>query len=156
GGFTILTIPRRKPLTVRYKAIGFIIGNKPGESKFPFRPYFDSSKGYTIDVSGPGAIQIASPFDKMIKILGARLSRNNPFLVEVDLGFAIDLGVVTIERARIRLNLNPGGPPELTAFAASVDIPGAIRGRGSIEMGSDASGNTVISGALDLTIVPVS
>jgi large repetitive protein len=155
GGFTILTIPRKKPLTVRYKAIGFIIGNPPGQTQFPFRPYFDSSKGYTIDVSGPGAIQIASPFDKLIKILGARLSRNNPFLVEVDLGFAIDLGVVTIERARIRLNLNPGGPPELTAFAASVDIPGAIRGRGSIEMGSDGSGNTVVAGSLDLTIVPV-
>ena len=155
GPVQILTIPRPTPLVVRYKAIGFLLGNPPGQPKFQFRPYFDSSKGFTIDVSKPGAIQVHSPFDKILKILGARISRNNPFFVEIDLGFAVDLGVVSIERARVRLNLSPGGPPELTAFAASVDIPGAIRGRGSIEMGDDGLGDVVISGALDLTIVPV-
>jgi hypothetical protein len=155
GSIQILTIPRATPLVVRYKAIGFLLGNPPGQPRFQFRPVFDSSKGYTIDVSKPGAIQVHDPFDKILKILGARLSRNNPFFVELDLGFAIDLGVVSIERARVRLNLNPGGPPELTAFAASVDIPGALRGRGSIEIGHSASGDFELSGALDLTIVPV-
>jgi large repetitive protein len=155
GSIQILTIPRPTPLTVRYKAIGFLLGNPPGQPKFQFRPFFDSSKGYTIDVSKPGAIQVHDPFDKILKILGARLARNNPFLVELDLGFAIDLGVVSIERARVRLNLNPGGPPELTAFAASVDIPGALRGRGSIEMGNDSHGDFQLAGSLDLTIVPV-
>ena len=155
GFIDILTIPRATPLVVRYKAIGFILGNPPGQPKFQFRPYFDSSKGYTVDVSRPGAIQVREPFDKILKILGARLSRNNPTYLEVDLGFAVDLGVVSIERARIRLNLNPGGPPELTAFTASVDIPGALRGRGSVAMGNDAGGNLLISGSLDLTIVPV-
>jgi hypothetical protein len=155
GFIDILTIPRETPLVVRYKAIGFLLGNPPGQPKFQFRPYFDSSKGFTIDVSKPGAIQVRDPFDKVLKILGARISRNNPFFIEVDLGFAVDLGVVTIERARIRLNLHPGGPPEITAFAASVDIPGALRGRGSVAMGNDAHGDLLISGALDLTIVPV-
>ena len=155
GSVEILSIDRTSPLVVRYKAIGFIIGNAPGEAKFPFRPYFDSSKGYSIDVSKPGAIKVGEPFDKILKILGARISRNNPIMIEVDLGFAADLGVVSIERARVRLHLSPAGPPELTAFAASVDIPGALRGRGSLEMGSNAQGDTVISGSLDLTIVPV-
>ena len=126
----IVTIPRTAPLVVRYKAIGFILGNPAGQPRFQFRPYFDSSKGYTIDVSKPGAIQVHDPFDQILKILGARLARNNPFMMEVDLGFAVDLGVVSIDRARIRLNLSPGGPPELTAFGASVDIPGALSGRG--------------------------
>ena len=156
GSVDIITIPRQTPLVVRYKAIGFIIGNPPGQPKFQFRPYFDSSKGYTIDVSKPGAIQVHDPFDKILKILGARLSRNNPFFAEVDLGFAIDLGVVTIDRARVRLNLSPGGPPELTAFGASVDIPGALSGKGYAEVGTDAQGDSVIKGALDLTITPVS
>jgi hypothetical protein len=155
GGIQILTIPRPTPLVVRYKAIGFMIGNPAGQPKFQLRPFFDSSKGYTIDVSKPGAIQVHDPFDKILKILGARLSRNNPFLAEIDLGFAVDLGVVTVERARVRLNLDPGGPPELTAFAASVDVPGAVRGRGSIEMGKDSKGDFIISGALDITIIPV-
>ena len=151
----IVTIPRTTPLVVRYKAIGFIIGSPAGQPKFQFRPYFDSAKGYTVDVSKPGAIQVHDPFDQILKILGARLARNNPFLVEIDLGFAIDLGVVTIDRARIRLNLHPGGPPELTAFGASVDIPGALSGRGYAQIGSNASGDSVIAGALDLTITPV-
>ncbi len=156
GGIQLLTIDRANPLTVRYKAIGFILGNPAGQNKFPFRPYFDSSKGYTVDVSKPGAIQVHDPFDKILKILGARMSRNNPFLVEIDLGFAIDLGVVSIDRARVRLNLSPGGPPELTAFGASVNIPGALQGRGYAEIGPDAHGNSVIKGAMDLTITPVS
>jgi hypothetical protein len=151
----IVTIPRTTPLVVRYKAIGFILGNPPGQPKFQFRPYFDSSKGYTIDVSKPGAIQVHEPFDQILKILGARLARNNPFMAEVDLGFAIDLGVVTIDRARVRLNLSPGGPPELTAFGASVDIPGVLSGKGYAQIGSDAHGNSVVAGALDLTITPV-
>ncbi len=155
GSLDIITVPRESPLVVHYKAIGFLIGRPAGQPAFQFRPIFDSSKGFTIDVSKPGAIQVASPFDKILKILGARISRNNPFFVEIDLGFAVDLGVVTIDRARVRLNLSPGGPPELTAFGAGVDIPGAIRGRGSMSMGDDAAGNCVIAGSLDLTIVPV-
>jgi hypothetical protein len=155
GSVDIVTIDRKNPLIVRYKAIGFILGNKAGESKFPFRPYFDSSKGYTIDVSKPGAITVHDPFDKILKILGARLSRNNPFYVEVDLGFAVDLGVVSIDRARVRLNLSPGGPPEITAFGASVNIPGALQGKGYAQVGADAQGNSVIAGAIDLTVTPV-
>ena len=108
GSVDIVSIDRKNPLIVRYKAIGFIIGNKAGESKFPFRPYFDSSKGYTIDVSKPGAIQVHDPFDKILKILGARLSRNNPFYVEVDLGFAVDLGVVSIEPRACAAQPEPG------------------------------------------------
>ena len=108
GSVDIVSIDRNNPLIVRYKAIGFIIGNKAGESKFPFRPYFDSSKGYTIDVSKPGAIQVHDPFDKILKILGARLSRNNPFYVEVDLGFAVDLGVVSIDRRARAARSEPG------------------------------------------------
>jgi len=155
AGLDIITIPRQTPLVVRYKAIGFIIGNPPGQPRFQFRPYFDSSKGYTIDASKPGAIEVHDPFDKILKILGARLSRNNPFYAEIDLGVAIDLGVVSIDRARVRLNLSPGGPPELTAFGASVDIPGALSGKGYAEIGADAQGDSVIKGALDLTITPI-
>ena len=140
---------------MRYKAIGFIIGNTAGNPNSHSVPYFDSSKGYTIDVSKPGAIQVHDPFDKILKILGARLSRNNPFFVEVDLGFAVDLGVVSIDRARVRLNLSPGGPPEITAFGASVNIPGALQGSGYAQVGTDAQGNSVIVGAMDLTITPV-
>ncbi|MDO9712259.1 hypothetical protein [Paracraurococcus lichenis] len=154
----LVSIDRKTPLTARYKAIGFILGNKPGESKFPFRPYFDSSKGYTLDVSGPGAIKVREPFDKILKILGARISRSNPTFVEIDLGFGADLGVVSIDRMRVRLNISPGGPPELSAFGASVNIPGVVQGRGYLEIGHEPRGTdeiAVIKGRIDITITPI-
>jgi large repetitive protein len=150
GGTPIITISRDAPLIVRYKAVGLLIGNPPGQPKFQFRPMFDSSKGFTIDVSKPGAIKVGAGLDQILKILGARIARNNPLLFEVDLGFAIDLGVVSIERARVRMRLDPPGDPELTAFAASIDIPGAIQGRGYMEINADE-----FKGQIDVTIVPV-
>lgn len=150
GGQPIITISRDAPLSVRYKAAGLLVGNPPGQPKFQFRPMFDSSKGFTIDVSKPGAIKVGSGLDQILKILGARIARNNPLLFEVDLGFAIDLGVVSIERARVRMRLDPPGDPELTAFAASVDIPGALKGRGYLEINDNE-----FKGQLDLTLIPV-
>ncbi|HMF77154.1 MAG TPA: hypothetical protein VK604_15960 [Bryobacteraceae bacterium] len=150
GGKTLLKIDRAAPLAVRYKAVGIRIGDDPLQPKFQFRPVFDASKGYSIDVSKPGSITVASPLDSILTILGARIARNNPLVFEIDLGFAIDLGVVTIERARVRLRFDPLGPPELTAFAASIDIPGALIGRGYMEMNENE-----IKGAIDLTLIPV-
>ncbi|HKQ04762.1 MAG TPA: hypothetical protein VJ464_06490 [Blastocatellia bacterium] len=153
----IITIPRDAPLVVRYKAIGLMLGDPAGANPFQFRPMFDSSKGYTIDVARPGAIQVKEPLGDILKILGARIAKNNPLIFDVDLGFAIDLGVVTIEQAGIRVILHDetkpnGGTPsvELSDFGASVDIANAITGRGYVKVGE---GEFV--GQLDLTIVPV-
>lgn len=150
SGTTLLRIDRTAPLAVRYKAVGIRIGDDPNQPKFQFRPVFDASKGYTIDVSRPGAITVASPLDQILTILGARIARNNPLIFEIDLGFAVDLGVVSIDRARVRLRFDPLGPPELTAFGASVDIPGALKGRGYMELNEHE-----IKGGLDLTLVPI-
>ncbi|HET9956119.1 MAG TPA: hypothetical protein VFQ61_16545 [Polyangiaceae bacterium] len=147
----LVKIARNAPLVVRYKAIGILFGSPPGQPAFQFRPMFDSSKGYSIDLSRPGAIEVAEPLGQILQILGARIARNNPMIIEVDLGFAIDLGVVSIERARVRVTLNESPSVELTAFGAGIDIPGALRGRGYMELSE-----TEIKGQIDLTIVPVS
>jgi len=150
GSKKLLYIDRSAPLAIRYKAVGVRIGDNPALGRFQFKPVFDASKGYTIDVSRPGAIGVVSPLDKILTVLGARIARNNPLIFEIDLGFAADLGVVSIERARVRLKFDPVSRPELTAFAASVDIPATLRGRGYMEMNENE-----IKGQLDLTIVPV-
>lgn len=156
----IVVIPQDAPLVVRYKAIGLMFGAPPGQPKFQLRPVFDSSKGYTIDVSRPGAIKVKEPLGSILQILGARIAKNNPMIFEVDLGFAINLGVITVERAKVRATLyddNAANPNnnlplkvELTAFGASVNIPGAVRGNGYVEIGDDK-----FVGYIDITIIPV-
>jgi hypothetical protein len=154
GGVTILEIPRTKPLTVRYKAIGLRMGDPPGSAqKFQLRPMFDSSKGYSIDLSGPGAIKVPDPLGQILQVLGARIARTNPLTFEIDLGFAVDLGVVTVERARVRLPVQPLGPPELSAFAASIAVPGVIEGRGVLEINSQPVFE--MKGQIDVSLVPL-
>ncbi|RAP77725.1 hypothetical protein [Paenibacillus montanisoli] len=145
----LVKIRRDAPLSVRYKAIGLLFGAPPGEAAFQFRPIFDSSKGYTIDVSKPGSIEVADPLGSILQVLGAKVARNNPLIFEIDLGFALDLGVISIDRARIRAQVD-SDPPQLsiTAFGAGVDIPGAVRGRGYVEL-SPAG----IKGSIDITLI---
>jgi hypothetical protein len=155
----LITIDPQFPLAVRYKAIGIRLGNRDDAQtpKFTLKPVFDASRGFTIDVARGGSIKLAPPFDKILKILAARLSRTNPLTFEVDIGCGIDLGVVTIDRVRLRVFLEkPVRPPELTAFGASIDIPGAIAGRGYLEIGEGAQPNTSkIGGQIDVTIRPI-
>ena len=160
GGMNLITIERQFPLAVRYKAIGLRLGNRDDAQtpKFTLKPVFDASRGFTIDVARGGSIKVAPPFDKILKILAARLSRTNPLTFEVDIGCGIDLGVVTIDRVRLRVFLElPVRAPELTAFGASIDIPGAIAGRGYLEIGAGDQPNTSkIGGQIDVTIRPIS
>lgn len=147
----LVKIKREAPLAIRYKAIGILFGSPPGESAFQFRPIFDSSKGYTIDVSKPGAVEVAAPLGNILQVLGARVARNNPLIFEIDLGFAIDLGVISIDRAKVRAQVDSNPPTlSLTAFGVGVDIPGAVRGRGYLELSEDE-----IKGSIDITILPV-
>ena len=152
GDTVLIEIERDHPLAVRYKAIGMRLGNRAedGSEQFSLRPVFDASRGYTIDVARNGALKVAEPFDKILRVLAARISRTNPMTFEVDVGIAVDLGVVSIERARVRVYLDEPRAPELTALAAGIDIPGAIAGKGYLEIGDG-----VIGGQIDLTIRPI-
>lgn len=164
----LVKIKREQPLKIRYKAIGLSLTNRDGDDdgttpgeRWDFRPVFDSTRGYTIDVASGGGLYIAEPLGQILRVLGARLSRSNPMTLEVDIALGVDLGVVAIDQASVRAYLDdPTRLPELTALAARIDIPGVIAGAGYMRIASevDADGNTIgtIGGQLDLTIRPVS
>lgn len=160
GGDPILTIPENNPLKVRYKSVGVRMGYTPETGdRFQFRPVFDSSKGYSIGVEGPGGLQVNGPLSRILKVLAARIARQNPMTFEIDLGFSVDLGVISVDRARVRVPIHPSGPPELTAMAASIDIPAVLRASGYLEIGSTPGPNGgvigEVRGGLDLTLVPI-
>lgn len=158
----LVKIEKEHPLSVRYKAIGLRFGNRgdDGTEQFVLRPIFDSSRGYTIDLANGGALKIAEPLGQILRVLGARISRTNPLTFEIDIGLGVDLGVVSVDRASVRayLDADPPRPPELTALAASVDIPGALVGSGYMQVGSSTVGGHVIStigGQIDITLRPI-
>lgn len=157
----LVKIEKEHPLSVRYKAIGLRFGNRAddGTEQFVLRPIFDSSRGYTIDLANGGALKIADPLGQILRVLGARLSRTNPLTFEIDIGIGVDLGVVSVDRASVRAYLDEPRPPELTALAAHVDIPGALVGSGYMQVGSstDEQGNVIstIGGQIDITLRPI-
>lgn len=157
----LVIIEPEHPLSVRYKAIGLRLGTRAddGTEQFSLRPVFDSARGYTIDVASGGALKIADPLGQILRVLGARLSRTNPMTFEIDIGLGVDLGVVSVDRASLRVYLDEPRGPELTALAASVDIPGALVGSGYVQIGSttDAQGHQIstIGGQIDLTLRPI-
>jgi hypothetical protein len=158
-GLDLLDISRDNPLSVRYKAIGIRLANRltSGEQAFSFNPVFDASRGFTIDVARSGSLRVKPPFDKVLRIAAARLSRTNPLTFEIDLMPAIDLGVVSIDRAAVRIYLDGARPPELTAFGASVDVAGVIKGSGYMALTAGASpGTSAFSGQVDVSLVPLS
>lgn len=156
GDNPIITIDPEFPLAVRYKAIGLRFGQRDSSDKFTLRPVFDASRGYSIDVAKSGVIKVADPFGRILRVLAARISKTNPTTFEIDLGMAIDLGVVSIDRAGVRVYLDaPEGQtsiprPELTALGASVDIKNTLTGRGYLQIGENT-----IGGEIDLAIAPI-
>jgi len=153
GSFEILTTRPDKPIKVRYRAVGFEL-DAVDDQPVRFRPAFDSSKGYTIDLADSGSLRVLPALgdaaDDLIQILGARIARTNPLNVEVDLGLAVDLGVFTVDTFGVRVPIDPGGPPVITAIGVGVDIPGTLTGGGYLQIFEDG-----FAGSLDLQLPSV-
>jgi hypothetical protein len=144
----IVTMRPDKPAKIRYKAVGFAFDSQPNQPT-SFLPVFDSSRGYTIDLADSGSLRVLPGLlgEDIIKVLGARIARTNPLNIEVDLGFGADLGVVKVDRFGLRLPIDPLGTPSITAIGVSVNVEGALEGRGYLEIKSDG-----FAGQLDLSL----
>jgi large repetitive protein len=153
GSFVIVTTRPDKPIKVRYRAVGFAL-DAVDDHPVQFRPAFDSSQGYTIDLADSGSLRVlpalGSAADDLIQILGARIARTNPLNVEVDLGLGVDLGVFTVDKFGVRVPIDPAGPPTITAIGVGVDIPDTLTGGGYLQIFEDG-----FAGSLDLRLPSV-
>ena len=151
----IVRVDPAHPMTTRYKAIGVrsswnTAPGPGGQVDYLPIPVFDPSRGYTLDIPA-GALSASPPLDELLRILGFRVSRDNPTFVEVEVGLGVDLGIVDVESVRVRARID--GPPfdiTLTKLVASLEVPGVLHGRGSLEFTPLG-----FKGAFDLTIVPL-
>lgn len=153
---TIVKVNPEHPVTTRYKAIGVRSSwdtapnpANPGHVDYLPVPVFDPSRGYSLDIPA-GALTASPPLDELLRVLGFRVSRDNPTYMEVEVGLGLDLGIVTVETVRIRARID--GPFELTLtkLAASIEVPGTLHGRGSLEFTPLG-----FKGYFDLTVTPI-
>ena len=143
-----LNIHSTRNLSIRYKAVGFSL-NFVGDPAFKF--VFDTSKGYTLDLSDPSLFSLPAPLGDLLKIAEARIAQHNPLTLEADLVVKVDLGVITIDRFQLKLPLDGSGPPMVLPSGIHVNVPSALRGGGSVSF-KPAGG---FEGNFDLTVVPI-
>lgn len=154
-----LGIKTSRPLKVRYRAIGFNIDFQGGG----YQPIFDTSRGYELDLSDPGLFALPAPIDNVLKIFGARIAKVNPLTVELDLGMKVDLGVVRIDRFKVKIPVDPFGVPTILPSGISVDISQVLVGSGFVNIveppaappGQEQPGFGGIEGAFDVSLVPI-
>ncbi|MFE7375673.1 hypothetical protein ACFU6E_13400 [Bacillus cereus] len=138
----------QRPLKVRHKAIGLQL--EFGHGVPQINPVFDPAKGFTLDLSDPGLLKVPGPLSDIIQPEGARIARENPLNFEIDLVLKADLGVISVDRASVRLPLDPPGEPTLTALGAHIDVPGALSGSGYLKLMPGDS----FKGSMDISLPP--
>ena len=154
GGFQLLRVPRGNPITARYKALGFASAASRANSR-SVSARCSTRRAATRSISAgrcdPTGRSSRPNYETARRPGGA----HQPASFEIDVGLAIDLGVVSVDRIAVRLLLDPLGAPELTALGVSVNIPGAFKGRGFLLLGHTPEGHSTMTGELDLTLVPL-
>ncbi|WP_296713362.1 hypothetical protein [Rhodoblastus sp.] len=146
GGVSLLK--SRRAIKVRQKAVGLKLAFGGDGGAPQLHPVFDPLQGFALDLSDPGTFDVPAPLGEFLQPDAARMSRDNPLLFEVDLVTKIDLGVVTIDRASVRVPLEGGGPPTLTGLGARLNL-GMIDGSGHIRLLKDG-----VDGGFDVSLAP--
>ncbi|HSB92354.1 MAG TPA: hypothetical protein VLC28_04520, partial [Flavitalea sp.] len=98
------------PTRIRYRAIGFRVN---GEGAPRYESVFDTSKGFELGVAEPGALMVGGPLGPILRVDSIRAARQNPLILEMDLGISANLGVITIDTVRVRMPIEPPGIPTI-------------------------------------------
>ncbi|WP_426163647.1 hypothetical protein [Sandarakinorhabdus sp. DWP1-3-1] len=142
-----IRIVANKPIKVRYRDVGIEIDS----ARSGFEAFGVVYENASFDIEDPGQWVINGPLGELIRVAGTRAGSGSTW-VELDLKFALDLGVVKITGCTLRASFTNGGLGiEFRGFSASVDLPGVISGTGSVSIGDGG----LIRAGLAATIVPI-
>lgn len=135
-----------KPLKMTFTNVGIEWDrSREGWEQFQF-VYEDASIG----LADPGSWRIDSTLGEILRVVNPRTGTGSTW-IEVDLEFALDLGVITLTRATVRATFSDGGfDLELRGLAVEVDLPGVLSGSGRVAL----SGGGFRAG-VDVEIVPI-
>jgi hypothetical protein len=135
----------KRPLKVRQKAIGFSLAFT-GDAAF--EPVFDPTRGFSLDLSDPSAFEVPNgPLGDLLQPDRARVARENPMRIEVDLVPKLNLGIVTVDRTTAFVEIDRAGATGgISALGVHLDA-GPITGRGFLAVSSNS-----LEGGLDLSL----
>jgi len=132
-------------LKLQYKGVGLRFDGKPGGGLAGVALTYDD---LSVEVKDPGTWSLGGPLGNLIRIAASRIGNGSQWM-EFDLAFALDLGVITLEGATVRLGISPFSI-ELRGLTASVDIPQTLKGKGSVTIGDGGAFRALLA----LEVIP--
>lgn len=140
-----LGLTSEKPVKIRYVGVGVEYDNSRSGLDAINLVYDDCS----FEIADPGQWKMNGWLGDLLGVTAVRLGAGSIWF-EVELAFALDLGVVEVSKATVRITINGGSVSvELRGLAASVNIPNVLEASGQLEVGSSA-----VSASLDVNIIP--
>jgi hypothetical protein len=131
-------------LRLRYKGVGLRFdANDQGLQGVGL-----SYDGLSVEVVDPGTWSLGGPLGNLIRIAASRMGNGSQWM-EFDLELALDLGVVRLEGATIRMTLQPFSV-ELRGLTARMKIENVLEGRGSVTVGQAGAFRALLA----LQIIP--
>ena len=132
-----ITIHTNNPLKVRYENCGLEYdGSKTGLAAVNL--VYDEAK---FDVQDPGEWVIGGKLGELLRVAGTRAGSGSTWF-EIDLEFAIDLGVIKVTSATVRITFPTGQNDfgfELRGLGVEVNIPQTLEGKGRLAVGQGGS-----------------
>lgn len=133
------------PTRIRYRGFGFRLDFQDPHT---YQAVFDTSKGFDLGLAEPGALVVGGPLGPLLRVDSVKVARQNPLMLEMDLGLNANLGVVTVESVRVRIPIDRPDPPTIIPTGIAVNVPGALVGSGYLDIRDSG-----FTGAIDITLV---
>ena len=147
GGVLGIKTAPDKPMKIRYKRVGLQYDTtKVGWERFGI--VYDST---SLEIEDPGRWQIDGILGELLRIVEVAMGTGS-FWIEGRIAIALDLGLVEISEAIIRLTFKGAGAPEfeLRGFVVKVDITDVLEGEGRLRIEDGG----LIRAGVDANIIP--
>ncbi|MEO1423077.1 MAG: hypothetical protein AAFV09_07870 [Pseudomonadota bacterium] len=132
GGVLGIKTADDKPVKIRYKNVGLEFDNsKEGWEKFGLAFATDS-----LEIEDPGRWEIEGVLGELLRIVEISMGRGSLW-IEGRIAIALNLGVIEISEAIIRLIFEDGSPIpkfELRGFVLKAEIPNVLEGEGRLRI----------------------
>lgn len=132
GGVLGIKTAADKPMKIRYKRVGLQYDTaKEGWERFGL--VYDST---SMEIEDPGRWQIDGVLGSLLRIVEVAMGRGSVW-IEGRIAIALEIGIVEISEAIIRLTFRDGIPLpdfELRGFVLKADIPQVLKGEGRLRI----------------------